>query len=1023
MSYMNDPREMAIRPESGVTLEQDNRVETMYQWGAMILDLCDLPVSEYMKPMTVNCNCGSGSDSGNTPMPSTVENIKIYLSVLKNGVVQSTDYVLSASEDNVPSDSTIWTARWEWTGSFPGEIKVTAVIKTDVGEYTVSQNISDNKEKKHEYNIEEAKDSEALVSFKNYGVGSVEDSLEDIDSTYEVVDNETNTTYKYEVSTDEKIVYLTLKFIVDGVTKFTKNDMRYGEEIPFSAVTVGKEGYTFDGWFDEKGKEYVEGDKMPATNLTLKGKYSVKKCEVVFIFDIDGDQSVVSSYTVNYGSKITKIPSTIKVGYDFNGWEPSVSTSTIVKDDITFVGKFTSKIYTVIWSGYTGEEYPNGVLEQTYKYGEDLIQPINPEKEGYTFTKWDKTIPQKVTSNLKFTAVYKINSYKLTYVMDSEGDRTELSAYTLNYGVKIPVKSVPTQKGYTFSQWEGYEDGMTMPSNDVEFITYRTANKYVLSYFDNNVLVNEETYPYGAEIIPFEYEKEGWIVSEWKNLPKTMPYNNVSAYCTSEISRFVVVFEDQDGNEYILEGVEYGTLVSNIIPEIEGKTFTVNDFNILNSKVNRDMVILGTVTPNYYDVYIVVNGEPSDITKLPYGTIVDDFINETFPPEEGYQIVIDKNYDTVPANNSLVVEVSYVANEWKLTYITNDDVNGEVIVAYNELILPYLPNIEKEGKDFSGWQIVGGETITSESKMPNHDIEVVGEYSIKMFTISIVDNGNTIYSDRYPYGTLLEEVLNNTEIVDFVNEQSANGYTVIFDIDGNVVNGDMTVTSDLLINVTRTPNMYLLTFVNGEEVISSSNIYFGEIITYPNVENKTENGIEYVFVWDDMSYNGLPMPAQDIVINGSYQEKSKGSIYYGSFVILKNDFSDEKLSEYFKVEDLNTEYYGSVEVDPCVGEGSSFILKMPIYEPLVGLSQVKYLTERPKYREPLTLLIPVEVIDKYNVSVLDFIKSDLWDEYKTNNEKVLIDGIEYYFYVYNTESLMPANEIQEIELTLKLTEK
>ena len=49
MSYMNDPREMAIRPESGVTFEQDNRVESMYQWGARIVDLCDLPVSEGLR--------------------------------------------------------------------------------------------------------------------------------------------------------------------------------------------------------------------------------------------------------------------------------------------------------------------------------------------------------------------------------------------------------------------------------------------------------------------------------------------------------------------------------------------------------------------------------------------------------------------------------------------------------------------------------------------------------------------------------------------------------------------------------------------------------------------------------------------------------------------------------------------------------------------------------------------------------------------------------------------------------------
>ena len=70
MSYLNDPREMAIRPESGVTLEEDNRYETMYHWGAHILDLCDLPVEEYMKPMTVNVagggGEGGGSDTGST---------------------------------------------------------------------------------------------------------------------------------------------------------------------------------------------------------------------------------------------------------------------------------------------------------------------------------------------------------------------------------------------------------------------------------------------------------------------------------------------------------------------------------------------------------------------------------------------------------------------------------------------------------------------------------------------------------------------------------------------------------------------------------------------------------------------------------------------------------------------------------------------------------------------------------------------------------------------------------------------
>ena len=61
--YINDPREMAITPESGVTYEEDNRIEKMYHWGAKILDLCNMDVSEYMKPMTIIV-------SGQTPSPT-----------------------------------------------------------------------------------------------------------------------------------------------------------------------------------------------------------------------------------------------------------------------------------------------------------------------------------------------------------------------------------------------------------------------------------------------------------------------------------------------------------------------------------------------------------------------------------------------------------------------------------------------------------------------------------------------------------------------------------------------------------------------------------------------------------------------------------------------------------------------------------------------------------------------------------------------------------------------------------------
>lgn len=57
MSYMNDPRENAIDLENHTIWEEDNRKEQRYQWGAMVVDLCDMEVSEYMKnPIVENAS-------------------------------------------------------------------------------------------------------------------------------------------------------------------------------------------------------------------------------------------------------------------------------------------------------------------------------------------------------------------------------------------------------------------------------------------------------------------------------------------------------------------------------------------------------------------------------------------------------------------------------------------------------------------------------------------------------------------------------------------------------------------------------------------------------------------------------------------------------------------------------------------------------------------------------------------------------------------------------------------------------
>ena len=986
---MNDPREMAIRPESGVTLEQDNRVETMYHWGAMVTDLCDLPVSEYMKPITVIVyGNGGGEDYPGTTLKT--ENVKIWFTVLK-------------AEENAEN---IWTARWEWTGAFSNSVQVAAVVQTDQGTYNVSAILNDNEEKSYEKEITEAKGSEAITSYKSYGVASIEIPVENVTgSTYTETVADENIKYKFEISSAETIVYLTLKLI--GATSYTNMEMRYGNEIPFDKVSIEKEGYDFLYWADSKGEEYT-GTTMPAQNLTLTAKYEVKKCQVDFVFVIDGVEDVISSTTVNYGSKITKFPLTSVSGYDFKGWEPS--TSTVIKGDTTFRATFEPKKYTVTWSGYT-----DGPLVQEYKYGEVINVPEAPEKEGYTFTKWDKTIPSAVTTNIKFTAQFTINQYVITYSKEWYGVKSELSAFTKNYGTTITLPKVPTEKGYTYSGWQSEYTGTTVPAYNVEYVTVKTANTYILAYYDNGELIKEDEYKYLEKIMPYSYEKPGYIVSEWKPaLPVEMPYNNVSAHCKSEIMRFTVTFMDQDGNIIkVAEGVPYGTEINTILPE-EPEGYSYEFDEVIEGQVKSGMTISLFKVVNKYDV--TINGE---IVSLAYGTDIIAYINDHYKADEGYHIVITASHNTVPADNTATVEYVFEANVWALTYSTegaDENISGSEEVAFGTNILSVLPSTDKEGYNFNGW-FDGEKQLSVDDTMPNNDFTVKGTYDVELYEVRIIDRENIIYTKICAYKTKFGSVLSDENVTEYVATQSANGQTVSFVLNGEPVNEEMEITSNLDIYVEKTPNEYLLTFMNGAETISQNLIQFGEVINYPIMENKTEEGIEYVFVWEDSSYSGKTMPAKDLVIVGNYQEKAEAPVYYGVF-ITSSTTADSRI---FNTNDLK-QYFKTVNVNDCL-DGEDIVIEMAIDPELLdpSLSDREFEEYQSLHLYPACFLIPVDADEKYEfIAVLKV--DNKRKNFVTDGVDIDIEGNKYHLYTYLNPDSMKAQDFNQnwkYNITLK----
>ncbi len=283
-------------------------------------------------------------------------------------------------------------------------------------------------------------------------------------------------------------------------------------------------------WLDGNGNSYEPGGSVPADVTELTAQWTAPTYAVTL--NTNGgtiNNGNVTGYT--YGVGATLPTDVTRTGYTFKGW---YDNENLTGSPVTAIGgaETGNKEYWAKWeiNQYTVTVKPeNGKADITITqdYGTPITAPTLT-REGYTFKGWDKEIPETMPAeNITVKAQWKINQYTIAF--DTNGG-SEIAPITQDYGTEITAPDNPTRKGYTFKGWDK-EIPETMPAENITVKAQWEINQYTITFDTNGGSeIAPITQDYGTAITaPDNPTRKGYTFKGWdKEIPETMPAENIT---------------------------------------------------------------------------------------------------------------------------------------------------------------------------------------------------------------------------------------------------------------------------------------------------------------------------------------------------------------------------------------------------------------------------------------------------------------------------------------------------------------
>ena len=287
------------------------------------------------------------------------------------------------------------------------------------------------------------------------------------------------------------------------------------------------------------------------------------------------------------------------------------------------------------------------------------------------------SVPSDVT---ELTVQWTAPTYAVT--LNTNGgtiNNGNVTGYTYGVGATLPAADDMTYTGHTFKGWYDNENLTGSPvtaiggaeTGNKEYWAKWEINQYTVTVKPENgkadIIITQD---YGTPITAPTLTREGYTFKGWdKEIPETMPAENITVKAQWEINQYTITFDTNGGSEIAPITQDYGTeITAPDNPTRKGYTFKGWDREIPETMPAENI----TITARWKD------------TEKPTGEIIigtnkwNEFLNElTFG-------IFFKDTQEVTINavdNSGVVFVSYLVTDKELS---EAELNSLVFRAYEE---------------------------------------------------------------------------------------------------------------------------------------------------------------------------------------------------------------------------------------------------------------------------------------------------------------------------------------------------